>query len=265
MSGITDEYTIKVTGNISQNTLQTLADKIKTAKTSINLDLSEATGLVAIGATSDSKSIFADCPLNKVVLPKTLEIIGSYAFYSCTIKCVIIPTSIQTIGNWAFWKCSNLEAVEINGAETVGNYAFYNCKNLRTITLKNVKTLGTYAFAYCTNLLSITMEAIGSIDSYAFEDCESLSSVSINAESIGTRVFYNCTSLTAVTIGKNVKSINNTYACFDGCTLLTSVRFEDTEGWYCKSSSGYSFQKDVTNAAENASNFKYYNYLWYKK
>ena len=266
LSGITDTYTIKVVGNISQSTLQTLANKIKTAKTSINLDLSEATGLMAIGATSDSTSIFADCPLNEVVLPKTLEVIGSYAFYSCTIKCVIIPTSVQTIGKWAFCRCSNLEAVEIDGAETVGDYAFYYCKNLRTITLKNVNTLGTYTFSDCTNLLSISMEAVGKIGYGAFSNCSSLSSITIDAESIGYYAFKNCTSLTAVTIGKNVKSIDNTdNGCFDGCTLLTSVRFEDTEVWYYKFSSGYSIQKDVTNAAENASNFKYHNYLWYKE
>lgn len=60
LNDISDEYTIKVIGYISQNTLQILADKIKTANTAINLDLSEATGLTTINLTSsDSKSIFA--------------------------------------------------------------------------------------------------------------------------------------------------------------------------------------------------------------
>lgn len=141
LSDITDTYTIKVTGNISQSTLQTLADKIKTAKTAINLDLSEATGLIAIGSASDSKSIFADCPLNSLALPETLEVIGSNAFAKCSIKFVTIPANVQTIGNYAFSYCSNLEAVEIDGVETVGDDAFYNCKGLKTVALKNIKAL----------------------------------------------------------------------------------------------------------------------------
>ncbi|MBD5412105.1 MAG: leucine-rich repeat protein [Treponema sp.] len=248
LSDITDEYTIKVTGNISQSTLQTLADKIKTAKTAINLDLSEATGITEISSiggstSSDSKSIFADCrPLNSLALPKTLEVIGSYAFAGCNIKSVVIPAGVQTIGSSAFHWCYNLESIEIDGVETIGNYAFYYCKNLKSVVLKNVTTIGNSTF----------------------ENCTSLSSITIDAETIGSEAFDGCTSLTAVVIGKNVKSISA--YCFKGCSQLTSVRFEDTEGWYCKSSSGYLYQEDVTNAAENASNFRYYNYnLWYKE
>ena len=267
LSDITDEYTIKVTGNISQSTLQTLADKIKTAKTAINLDLSEATGLVAIGAASDSKSIFADCRLlNSVVLPETLEVIGSYAFANCNIKSVAIPVGVQTIGSRAFYWCYNLESIEIDGVETVGEYAFDDCTSLKSVVLKNVTTIGSATFGDCKNLSSVTMEAVDSIGSYAFLRCTNLSSITIDAESIGFYAFDGCTFLTAVVIGKNVKSIDNTgNGCFCDCTQLTSVRFEDTEGWYYKASNGYLYQKDLTNAATNASNFKYYNYLWFKE
>ena len=290
LSGITDTYTIKVVGNISQSTLQTLANKIKTAKTTINLDLSEATGLVAIGATSDSKSIFADCPLNSLALPKTLEVIGSYAFAKCSIKSVTIPVGVQTIGSIAFRWCYNLESIEIDGVETVGEYAFEGCTSLKSVVLKNITTIGYTTFYDCKNLSSVTMEAVDSIGSYAFQDCKNLSSVTmktigtiknkafdgctnlssitIDAESIGSCAFEDCTSLTAVVIGKNVKSIDNIgNGCFNGCIQLTSVRFEDTEGWYYKSSYNYSYTLDVTNAATNASNFKYSSYkiLWYKE
>lgn len=373
LSGITDTYTIKMVGNISQNTLQTLADKIKTAKTTINLDLSEATELVAIGATSDSKSIFADCPLNEVVLPKTLEVIGSYAFAQCSIKYVTIPASVQTIGNNAFSYCSNLESVEIDGIETIGEYAFTNCKSLKTVALKNINNIGKSAFcdcenissvtiksvgfirrevfyncstlelleidgaksieldvfknsknlktivlknisnnntafydcaklssvtiesvdsirydafqdcinlrsvilknvaviyggqynflgafSNCKNLSSVTMEAVGQIDAYAFSKCSSLSSITIDAESIDYCAFIYCTALTAVTVGKNVKSIGTN--CFIDCKLLTSVRFEDTENWYCN---GYI--TDVTDAAANARQFKFGNNDLYKE
>lgn len=246
LTDIAGEYIIKVTGNISQSTLQTLADKMKVAKNaSFTLDLSEATGLTAIGATSDDKSIFADCPLRSVVLPETLETIGSYAFYNCSITSVTIPASVMTIGSDAFYYCKKLESVEIDGAETVGSYAFSSCTALKDVVLRNITTLGSYAFWNCTSLVSIT----------------------VDAESIGTSAFYGCTALTSVVIGKNVKSLDNTgNGCFFGCSRLTSLRFEDTANWYYKRSwSGPISALDVTNAATNASNLKYYNYLWYKE
>ncbi|MCH5291644.1 MAG: leucine-rich repeat protein, partial [Treponema sp.] len=222
LSDITGEYTIKVTGSISQSTLHTLADKMKASKASFTLDLSDATRFTAIAATSDNTSIFADCPLRSVVLPKTLDAIGNYAFYGC----------------------SDLESVEIDGTETVGAYAFANCTNLQYISLKNTTTIGKYTFQNCTSLVSIT----------------------VDTTTIGIGAFSDCTTLTSVVIGKNVKSLDNSNdGCFYKCNQLTSVRFEDTAKWYYKNSSSYSYSLNVTNAATNASNLKYYTYLWYKE
>ena len=243
LTGIASEYTIKVIGNISQNTLQTLANKMKASKNaSFTLDLSESTGLTAIGATSDDKSIFADCPLRSVILPETLETIGSYAFSGCSITSVTIPANVMTIGSDAFYYCKKLESVEIDGAETVGSSAFSYCEALKDIVIRN----------------------IGTLDSHVFENCTSLVSITIDAESIGTGAFSGCTTLTSVVIGKNVKSLDNSGdGCFYKCNQLTSVRFEDTAKWYYLSSSSL----DVTNAATNASNLIvfYYKYKWYKK
>lgn len=241
LSDITDEYTIKVKGSISQSTLTTLADKMKN-KTNllINLDLSEAV-LTAIASTSDNKSIFAGCPLNSIVLPKTLETIGSYAFYNCSIKSVTIPANVQTVGSRAFYYCQNLESVEIDGTETVGDSAFYNCETLKTVVLKNITTIGNDAFENCTSIVSIT----------------------IDSQTIGSYAFNSCTSLTSVIIGKNVKSISS--YCFRNCSALTSVRFENTENWYYRLSSTYEREYDVTNAANNATGLQYSSNTYYKK
>lgn len=264
LSDITDEYTIKVKGSISQSTLQTLADKMKTATASINLDLSEAV-LTVIASASNNNSIFEDCPLNSIVLPETLETIGSFAFCRCSMKSVTIPANVQTIGDRAFYYCQNLESVEIDGTETVGDVAFQDCYNLKTVVLKNITTIGGVAFGDCTSLSSVTMESVGSIGDLAFSRCTSLASIAIDAETIRYKAFNDCTSLTSVIIGKNVKLIDNSGdGCFNGCSMLTSVRFEDAENWYYKLSS-YEYKYDFTNAAENASRLKYYNYIYYKK
>ena len=221
LTDIAGEYIIKVTGNISQSTLQTLANKMKVSKNaSFTLDLSEATGLTAIGATSDDKSIFADCPLRSVVLPETLETIGSYAFYNCSITSVTIPASVMTIGHHAFYYTS-LESVEIDGAETVDSSAFASCKALKDVVLRNITTLGDDAFENCTSLSSVTMESVGSVGSYAFWNCTSLSSVTMESvSSIRYYAFYNCKSLLSVTM----ESVGSIYSqTFAGCTSLESV------------------------------------------
>ena len=64
---------------------------------------------------------------------------------------------------------------------------------------------------------------VTSIGSYAFYECYSLTSVTIgnSVTSIGNYAFNNCSGLTSVTIGNSVTSIGN-YA-FNNCSGLTSV------------------------------------------
>lgn len=158
LSDITDEYTIKVTGSISQSTLQTLADKIKTAKTAINLDLSESTGLTEITG-SKSSSIFNQCIyLKSLILPNTLKTIGAYAFSSCKFVSITIPSSVTTIGTGAFCYCSEITSIEIGtGVITIGANAFDSCVYLTSVTIpKSVVTIGQYAFWGSNSLSAVT-------------------------------------------------------------------------------------------------------------
>lgn len=388
LTDITGEYTIKVvTRDIWKRLLEKLADKMKASENaSFTLDLSEVTGLGFISIEADgTKSIFADCPLRSIILPKMWTRIEDYAFSECSITSVKIPASVTEIGRYAFYKCTSLESVEIDGTkrvrafafryctalkdvvlknittldeyafanctslssvtiesvgsissnaftdctsllsvtmksvESVYNYAFHktglesveldrvdyvgegafgsckalktavlrnitdlgsafgDCTSLSSVTMESIESIGKYAFYHCTNLESVTMKSVGSIGPYAFTACTSLVSITVDAESIGKHAFSYCSALTSVVIGKNVKSLDNTgylfidekssqNGCFAGCSLLTSVRFEDTANWYYEYS--YSRSLDVTNAATNASNLKAepsYNHLLYKE
>ncbi len=77
----------------------------------------------------------------------------------------------------------------------------------------------------------IAVEITGTVTSVgygAFYECISLTSVSLpeTIESIGERSFYKCSSLTSVTIGGSVESIANN--AFQYCTSLTSVTVSDS-------------------------------------
>ena len=74
---------------------------------------------------------------------------------------------------------------------------------------------------------SITFEnsiySVTSIGDYAFYDCSSLTSVTIptSVTSIGDKAFYECSSLTSVTIPNSVTSIED--GAFVGCISLKYI------------------------------------------
>jgi hypothetical protein len=108
-------YTVKVTGEIDNNTLT----DIKTALTynsrvKVNLDLGKTTGLTSI---------------------------GYQAFYGCgNLVGIVIPDSVTSIGSEAFYQCYNLSSVTIgSGVTSIGSYAFY-LSSLTSATFKDTTT-----------------------------------------------------------------------------------------------------------------------------
>ncbi|MBQ1995119.1 MAG: leucine-rich repeat domain-containing protein, partial [Clostridia bacterium] len=63
--------------------------------------------------------------------------------------------------------------------------------------------------------------SVTTISDYAFYDCDSLTSVTIpdSVTTIGDRAFYSCDSLTSITIGDSVTTIG--YYAFYNCDSLT--------------------------------------------
>ena len=105
----------------------------------------------------------------------------------------------------------------------------------------------------------IIQEGVTSIGEYAFYNCTSLTSITIpdSVTSIGENAFSGCTSLTSITIGNSVTSIGK-YA-FLGCTSLTSITIPDsvTSISYsafsgCTSLTSITIPDSVTNICSNA-------------
>ena len=225
------------------------------------------------GVTTIGSSAFRDCTsLTSINIPDSVTTIDHSAFLDCSgLTSITIPDSVTTIGDQAFFGCSSLTSINIpDSVTTIGDYAFRGCSGLASITIPDsVTSIGKYAFSYCTSLTSMTLPFVGatkdgtydthfgyifgadsfgenksyvpsslktviitggeSINDYAFYQCTSLTSITIpdGVTSIGNYAFYDCTGLTSITIPDSVTTIGD--QAFFGCSSLTSVYYQGTE------------------------------------
>jgi hypothetical protein len=123
-------------------------------------------------------------------LPNNLTYIGIGAFESCnTLNSITIPSNVARIDDEAFQNCSNLNSVDFltNNLTYIGDGAFKNCTSLATFVVPN------------------TVDSLGKKDGYVLYP--------------GT--FEGCSSLTKITLGKNLKYIAE--CTFNGCTSLQTL------------------------------------------
>jgi hypothetical protein len=218
--------------------------------------------LVAMGFdidnTSDSNNFKTTMDSNtarlantvKVVIPNTVDTIGSSAFASCdTLTSVIIPESVTSIGDAVFKDCISLENANIpssvtsigeevfcgcnqissimipQGTSTIDFGSFAGCEALTSIIIPNsVTTIGEDAFSGCTNLTSVTIpSSVTRIESGAFFGCSSLKNVNIpnSVTEMGDYVFECCESLESIVIPEGVTEVGE--CMFWACTNLKSV------------------------------------------
>ena len=196
--------------------------------------------------------------------------IGSSAFKNCTsLTSITIPDSVTTIGNNAFSGCSSLTSVTIgNSVTSIGSSAFSGCTSLKSFNYCGTKsqwkaiTIGsdnyylTHAFIKCNDGIigNGNTVTIDNLKYKIYDDTASLvgyvdtpenlmipksfwyDGYTFKVSSIGVEAFYNCTSLTSVTIPNSVTSIGS--SALSGCSNLKSVNYNGTKAQW-KSISGY--------------------------
>ncbi len=214
-----------------------------------NFAFSYCSGLTSIeipdGVTSIGSYAFAYCDsLTNVTIGNGVTSIGSSAFYNCSgLTSITIPDSVKNIAGSAFYYCKNLTTVTIgDGVTNIDRSAFWGCSRLKDIRVskdnivyksidgslytKDGKTLLQYAVGKETTSFAIP-DGVTSIGSYAFYDCSSLTSVTIgDSVTIDTFAFYDCSSLTNVTLSDGVTALGG--SVFWNCGNLISVTFRGT-------------------------------------
>ena len=210
--------------------------------------------VIPTGTSRVANSAFSGCSgfTGTLSLPNSLTVIGGGAFSGCSglTGSIVIPNSVISIGSSAFSGCSGFAGTLTfgNSLTTIGNYAFSNCTKITGVSSfpNSLVSIGDYAFEHCRKIASAlvfpsTLESIGllafegcwlatsvtlpgpstSIGDYAFRYCTGLVSVNIGANIIPEDAFYNCTSLSSLTLQNTVTQIKD--GAFQNCSPLSNV------------------------------------------
>ena len=186
---------------------------------------------------------------NITILDGVTSIHGGIFNYNSDLTSVVIPDSVTSIDNNAFQCCANLTSITIPDSVTeIKQSAFWDCDKLTTINItennENYSTSEDSKILYDKNkyVLLAYPSAAGDI------------TISESVVYIADNAFAYCDNLTSVVIPDSVFYVDG-YAFLD-CDNLASVTFEDTKNWYYTSTYGGTKEIDVTDSAQNATDFK---------
>ena len=195
---------------------------------------------------SNNKNLYLNNELiTNLVIPDNVTSIGNYAFSGCNgFTSVTIPDGVASIGNGAFYGCSKLTSITIPDSVTsIGYDAFNNCDELENIYYPGsiadwCKISGLRYIMSDSRSLYIEEKKIEGdlvmpnsvtyIGDGAFYNCSSLTSITIpdGVEYIGDMAFYNCSGLARINIPGSVGYIGD--MAFYNCIGLTSIAIPDS-------------------------------------
>ena len=242
---------------------------------------SNQTGTFAYGSGATSKTVkvefgaqmFKGCTaLESVEMPASAVTFADQTFYGCSALKEIKNTDkkeITSFGNYTFAGCTSLEAIDFSEAtaKSITTGMFDGCTKLADVKLKaeEITSIGASAFRNCVSLVSEVPEdapegakisafslssmQLTKIETSAFEGCTGLKKVEIAALTkatgkitIGASAFRGCSSLTSVTLSKNVTTINT--SAFGSCAKLTTFNTDANTNFEAKN--GLLYKADGT-------------------
>lgn len=167
--------------------------------------------------------------IEKIVIPKTVEIIEAGAFHSSeSLREIIFEknSNLRLIGRSAFYWSREISKIDFpNKLEVIGESAFSGCTNLKDVVFPDsLVEIQDGAFSYCKNLVKIELkDNLISIGKKAFRSCEKLEQVKISnmINKISSEMFWGCDNLQQIELPENIEMIDK--KAFNACKKLEKV------------------------------------------
>lgn len=166
-------------------------------------------------------------PLTSVLLPSSLVNVGADAFFGGGFESLLIPNSVTNIGRGAFTYSSLTNLVLPAGLTRVSANLCYNCQSLTSVFIPpGVTDIGDYAFAYSHLAQVLLPRELRHLGTGAFAGTY-ITTVVIpdQVTEISVEAFNSCRSLTSVTLGAAVTNIASDAFSYD--QSLYTVNFDD--------------------------------------
>ena len=150
-----------------------------------------------------------------IIIPSTVTSIGGSAFqYNANITSVTVPNSVTSIGSMAFYYCTNLKTVVIGDSTNTGYQP--------AIMIQNS------AFFGCSHITTLSLNLPLAPYYYPFQNLSSLTTLTIGnaVTSIDNLTFTNSTGLTTVTLGREglaPASMAISMSAFNNCPNLVTL------------------------------------------
>ena len=208
---------------------------------------------------SIGNNAFEGCSsITNITIPESVTSIGLSAFSGCTsLASVTIPTSVTSIGARAFDGCSALASITIPSS-----LSSFKASMLRgcALTSINIPYVGTnqratqassstlfgaiFETASATGLTSITQN-YSSTASKTYYVPSGLTTVTVAGGKLFYGAFNGCSTITSLTLGKDVVIDSNAEKLFNGCTNLSAITVVEENASY-KSVDGVLYSHDGT-------------------
>lgn len=193
-------------------------------------DLGDGTAQVSSAAGATGDVVVPQTVYDENGNALTVVALKKSSFRDTQIASLVLPESLQRIGSSAFAH-STLKRIEFgNQLEVIERNAFYDCQNLDNVVLPaSLREIGEMAFIYCSSLMKISIpEGIERLNSATFKECVRLEKVELPStlREFEDQVFSTCYALESIHIPEGVKVIPESF-CYQ-CTSLTDIQFPNT-------------------------------------
>lgn len=169
---------------------------------------------------------YPDYKQSALILPDSLESIGSYAFFYHTwINDLYIPNSVKEIGAYGFHRVTaeKIEFESNSKLTRLSEYVFANCTKVTDIVLPDsLEYIDSYALSSMSAITSITLpNSMKVVGSYGIHSNSKLTEIILNEGLLVLEdyAFSTLSKLTSINLPSTLTKIG--YGIIESCTSLT--------------------------------------------